>query len=63
MPTYLYECKDCEHHYEEFRNIKDRDKDKVCHKCGSKNINRLPTGADHILKGIGWSKDGYRSKS
>ena len=62
MPTYNYECQKCDHKFEEFRQIKDRRNGVVCHECGSEAVELIPAAVDHILKGVGWARDGYRNK-
>lgn len=40
MPLYEYVCKDCGHHFDVLRSIKDADKPIQCRGCQSENITR-----------------------
>ncbi|NPV76006.1 MAG: zinc ribbon domain-containing protein [Anaerolineae bacterium] len=40
MPLYEYICKDCSHHIEIFRSIKDADLPLQCEQCHGKNVVR-----------------------
>ena len=63
MPTYDYECKDCNHKFEAFQSMKD-DVLKTCPECGKDTLTRLiGTGAGIIFKGSGFYETDYRSKN
>tara|TARA_R100000152_G_C6738441_1_gene162407 strand:- start:306 stop:599 length:294 start_codon:yes stop_codon:yes gene_type:complete len=64
MPTYEYQCKACEHRFEEFLLMKDRGKPekKPCPKCGEKQVKQgfftAPVGGyDYNLKPHAGFKD------
>jgi putative FmdB family regulatory protein len=40
MPIYSYVCRDCEAKFDLLVRTEARDEEKVCEKCGSKNIER-----------------------
>jgi len=61
MPTYDYECKTCEHQWEEFKSIKAKPT-KKCPECGKLTAKRLiGPGAGIIFKGSGFYITDYRS--
>lgn len=63
MPTYDYVCDACEHKFELFQSIKDKNKRK-CPKCGKSKLRRLfGTGAAVVFKGSGFYQTDYRSES
>lgn len=63
MPTYDYECKACNHKWEEFQSIK-AEPTKKCPECKKAKAKRLiGTGAGIIFKGSGFYQTDYRSSS
>ena len=62
MPTYDYECVDCEHITEMFHGMTARPRVK-CPECGSRMRKMLGTGAGLIFKGSGFYQTDYRSDS
>lgn len=46
MPTYIYECSACEHSFEEFQKITDKEL-KKCPDCGKKKLFKVITGGLH----------------
>lgn len=63
MPTYDYECPDCQHHFERFHSMT-ADPIKECPSCGEDKVRRLiGAGAGLIFKGSGFYITDYRSKS
>ena len=61
MPVYEYLCVECDHRFEQYRNVTDRDP-KQCPKCqGSVKKVFLPVGI--IFKGSGFHSTDYRSQS
>ena len=62
MPTYDYECPDCEHAFEEFQSITAKPLRK-CPECGKRRLRRLiGAGAGVIFKGSGFYETDYRSE-
>ena len=47
MPTYIYECKACEHSFEEFQKMTDEPL-KKCPECGKKKLFKVLTGGLHV---------------
>lgn len=41
MPIYSYHCHECGQHFEDFRNIKQKQETGKCLSCGSTNIERV----------------------
>ncbi len=63
MPTYDYECTQCDHKFEAFQNITAAPLRK-CPKCGRKSLRRLiGGGAGIIFKGSGFYATDYRGGS
>jgi putative FmdB family regulatory protein len=63
MPTYDYQCENCNHTWELFQKITD-DPVKKCPSCGKRKANRLfGTGAAIMFKGSGFYETDYRSDS
>jgi len=63
MPTYQYECQNCQHSFEKFQSMTAKILRK-CPKCGKKKLKRLiGAGAGIIFKGEGFYSTDYRSKS
>jgi len=63
MPTYDYQCGDCEHTFEEFQSITAKPLRK-CPECGKPKLKRLiGTGAGVIFKGSGFWQTDYRSEA
>lgn len=59
MPTYEYECKNCNKVFEEFQSIKEKPLEK-CPTCNGK-VKRLLSGGTHfIFKGTGFYITDYR---
>lgn len=62
MPTYEYECKQCQHKFEEFQNFSDKVLRK-CPECGKRSLERLiGSGGAILFKGSGFYITDYRSK-
>jgi len=59
MPTYEYQCQECEEHFEYVHRMTDPPKT-VCETCGGK-LKRLVSAPAFHLKGGGWYKDLYSS--
>jgi len=60
LPTYDYECNNCNHKFELFQNIKDKKKRK-CSNCGKNVLIRLiGTGSAIIFKGEGFYVNDYK---
>ena len=63
MPTYEYECPDCEHTFEAFQSISAKPL-KVCPECKRRKVRRLiGAGSGLIFKGSGFYETDYRSDS
>ena len=63
MPTYDYQCDQCDHKFELFQGINDAKKRK-CPECGKLKLRRLiGTGAAVVFKGSGFYQTDYRSES
>jgi putative FmdB family regulatory protein len=61
MPTYDYQCKACDHAWEEFQSITAKPT-KKCPECGkNKAERRIGPGAGIIFKGSGFYITDYRS--
>ena len=62
MPTYDYQCAQCNNKFEVFQAMKDRPAAK-CPKCGSRADRLIGGGSGVIFKGSGFYQTDYRSKS
>jgi putative FmdB family regulatory protein len=63
MPTYEYQCKNCDHLFEEFQSITAKPL-KKCPECKKMKLQRLiGGGAGLIFKGSGFYITDYRSDS
>jgi len=63
MPTYQYECENCNHSLEIFQSMLD-DKITKCPECGKKKLTRLiGTGSGIIFKGNGFYETDYKNKN
>lgn len=63
MPTYEYQCRACEHRFEQFQSMKDAALRK-CPSCGKLALERLiGMGAAVLFKGSGFYQTDYRSES
>ncbi|MCK4998784.1 MAG: zinc ribbon domain-containing protein [Anaerohalosphaera sp.] len=61
MPTYDYQCENCDHKFEKFESITAKPARK-CPNCGKMKLNRLiGTGAGIIFKGSGFYQTDYRT--
>ncbi|MGI6595115.1 MAG: zinc ribbon domain-containing protein [Elusimicrobia bacterium] len=62
MPTYEYECTDCEHKFEQFQKMTDKPVTK-CPKCKGKVKRLIGLGGGIIFKGPGFYTTEYRSEN
>lgn len=63
MPTYEYECDNCQHTFEEFQSMSDKPLRK-CPQCGKLKLQRLiGAGAGIIFKGSGFYETDYKRKA
>ena len=62
MPTYDYECRECEHVSEVFHNMTAKPRVK-CPKCGGRTKKLIGAGAGIIFKGSGFYETDYKRKS
>jgi len=60
MPTYEYECKDCEHGFELFQSMTEKPMGK-CPQCGGILRRLIGKGTGIIFKGSGFYATDYRS--
>jgi putative FmdB family regulatory protein len=60
MPTYEYQCFDCNEQFERFQKISDPAVSE-CPSCGGSNVKRLISATAFHLKGTGWYKTDYGS--
>ena len=61
MPVYEYRCEKCAYEFDAEQKITDKPLNK-CPECNGK-VSRLISASSFALKGGGWYKDGYASKS
>ena len=61
MPIYEYECKKCGDDFEITQKITDSPLER-CEKCGG-DLQKVISNTSFILKGTGWYKTDYPSKS
>ena len=59
MPTYKYNCKQCEHTYTAMLRMADHDKEQPCPQCGAVNKKAI-TAPNFVLKGDGWAGKNMR---
>ena len=62
MPTYEYECQQCDYAFEKFQKITANPL-KKCPQCGGKVKRLFSSGAGIIFKGNGFHATDYRSES
>lgn len=62
MPIYEYECDACGEHEEHMQPMAEPPK-RICSRCGAEALRRLISATAFHLKGGGWYKDGYASRS
>jgi putative FmdB family regulatory protein len=60
MPTYDYECTECDHTFEEFHSMKENRK--KCPNCGKLLRRLIGGGGGIIFKGPGFYQTEHRSK-
>lgn len=60
MPIYEYNCKDCEHKFEEIQKISDAALVK-CPKCGKDSLQKIISAAGFRLAGGGWYETDFKS--
>ena len=61
MPTYEYQCQDCNHRVEYFQSMKEPPRT-VCPRCGGRLARLVSTGAGLIFKGSGFYITDYKRK-
>lgn len=61
MPIYVYRCGECGEDTELLASVRAFKKEGAppCSACGSDRMKRVPAASTFILKGSGWSGDGY----
>lgn len=62
MPTYEYQCNDCNNVFEALQKISEAPLTE-CPKCQGKHVQRLISATSFQLKGSGWYKTDYSSGS
>lgn len=62
MPTYEYECQNCEEKFEVFQKMSESPLDLRCIKCGWQVRRLFSPGGGLIFKGSGFYITDYRSK-
>ena len=62
MPIYEYECRACEHKFEEWQKISEKPVRK-CPECGKRKVKRLISSTSFKLKGSGWYVTDYARKN
>jgi len=60
MPIYEYNCKNCEHKFEEIQKISDAILVK-CPKCGEDSLQKLISASGFRLAGGGWYETDFKS--
>lgn len=62
MPTYEYQCKDCQYEFEAFQGISSKPIE-ICPRCGQKAvIRKISGGSGLIFKGSGFYITDYSKK-
>jgi len=61
MPTYEYQCKECNRTFEYFQSLREAPKTR-CEECGGKLTKLLSSGAGLIFKGSGFYATDYKAK-
>lgn len=62
MPTYTFQCNNCESVEEHMLTISKRDTTKLkCKNCGNRLVRSTDVPQTAIMVGGGWYKDGYSS--
>jgi len=61
MPTYEYQCQDCQRRVEYFQSMKEEPR-KVCPRCGGRLARLVSTGTGLIFKGSGFYITDYKRK-
>ncbi len=63
MPIFDYHCVDCESTFEVFHKVREKAKDVVCPKCGSKNYRKLMSAPMVSMGGSSSSESSCESGS
>ena len=61
MPTYEYECTNCDHRFERMQGINDKPLI-TCVKCGEQKLRRVFHTSGIIFKGSGFYTTDYKKK-
>jgi len=61
MPTYEYQCQDCNHRVEYFQSMKEEPR-KVCPRCDGRLVRLVSSGVGLIFKGSGFYITDYKRK-
>lgn len=62
MPTYEYQCLDCEYRFEAYQNISEPPLN-LCPRCGKRLKRLIGAGSTIIFKGSGFFVNDYKKKS
>jgi len=61
MPTYEYQCLDCEHRFEVTQRMTD-DRLTTCPQCNKETLEKLISAVNFQLKGTGWYETDFKNK-
>jgi putative FmdB family regulatory protein len=61
MPIYEYECKKCNHHFEQIQKISDAPL-QICPNCHQPEVSRVVSPSGFQLKGTGWYETDFKTK-
>lgn len=62
MPTYAYQCPECEHEFKRFLPLADYREPQTCPECGHHPSVKMITTVGVIYKGDGWTDKNLRIK-
>ena len=62
MPIYEYVCDSCEHQFELLQRV-GAPPPEACPECGARQVRKLISMTNFVLRGSGWYRDHYGLKS
>ena len=62
MPTYVFQCPECDQQFEIFAKMSDRRRSRKCPTCGARATRKITGGAGFLFKGEGFYITDYRSE-